>query len=58
MPLFSRHAFDMGWSQVARGGVDLRLVPGAHHNIMRAPYVQELARQITECMDQAGRDRC
>jgi thioesterase domain-containing protein/acyl carrier protein len=53
MPLFSRHAYDMGWSQVAKGGVDLRLVVGAHHNVMRPPYVQELARQIQECMDRA-----
>ena len=57
MPLFSRRAYDMGWSKVAKEGVDIRMVLGAHHNVMRAPYVDDLAAQIRECMDKTIKDR-
>lgn len=46
---FSR-AFDrtMGWERRTTGDVTLRIIPGAHYNILEQPHVKEFARQLSE----------
>lgn len=51
MPLFSRHAVDLGWGKVARGGVTLRLIPGAHHTLLQPPDVNSLADSLRLAID-------
>lgn len=41
----------MGWGSLARGGVDIRIIPGAHHNILERPYVNELAKQLEKMLE-------
>jgi amino acid adenylation domain-containing protein len=43
----------MGWSDWARGGVDVHVVPGNHANLMYEPHVEALAQKLTACLDQA-----
>jgi thioesterase domain-containing protein/acyl carrier protein len=43
----------MGWSDWARGGVDVHVVPGNHANLMYEPHVEVLAQKLTACLDQA-----
>lgn len=38
----------MGWGQRTTGGVSLRLIPGAHYNILEQPHVKEFARQLSQ----------
>lgn len=37
-----------GWADFARGGVVLRVIPGAHESVMEEPGVRALARAFTE----------
>jgi len=50
-----RAKFDMveGWRTLARGGINLREVPGTHLDLIKQPHVAELARQLNECLQQA-----
>ena len=41
---------DLGWRQLARGGLDIRMVPGAHDNILTEPRVAALARHLRDCL--------
>lgn len=43
----------MGWSEWAKGGVEVHVVPGNHANLMYEPHVEVLARILTTCLDQA-----
>jgi amino acid adenylation domain-containing protein len=47
-----RAKFDMveGWQSLARGGIDLREVPGTHLDLIKEPHVGELAKQLNECL--------
>ena len=52
----------MGWSDWARDGVEVHIVPGNHANLMYEPHVEVLARKLTECLNaaqvfRAGEDR-
>lgn len=42
----------MGWRQRTTGGVTLRMIPGAHYNILEPPHVQEFARQLSQELQQ------
>jgi thioesterase domain-containing protein len=42
---------DYGWGRLARGGVDVRFVDGAHRNINLMPYVPSLASELTDCLE-------
>jgi amino acid adenylation domain-containing protein len=44
---------DLGWSQLAEGGVDVRELPGRHHEIFLEPHLDALATQLQECLDEA-----
>ncbi|MGB8476808.1 MAG: alpha/beta fold hydrolase, partial [Candidatus Acidiferrum sp.] len=43
----------LGWSEWARGGVEVHIVPGNHANLMYEPHVEVLAEKLTACLDQA-----
>ncbi len=43
----------LGWSQLAGGGVEVHGIPGNHLTMLRKPYVQVLAEQLTVCIDKA-----
>ncbi len=43
-PAFDRR---MGWQHIARDGVDVRVVPGDHEDILWPPNVEVLARELT-----------
>ena len=44
---------DLGWGEVAQGGVEIHVVNGKHWRIMLDPHVQELADQIRKCLEEA-----
>ena len=50
---------DLGWDQVARDGVTMHELPGAHHSIMRPPHVSALAQSLATVLEEAhdGRSR-
>jgi thioesterase domain-containing protein len=41
---------DLGWGDVALGGVAVHEVPGNHHSLARAPNVQVLAALLEACV--------
>ena len=43
----------MGWSKLAAGGVDVRLVPGAHGNMLEEPYLDNLAHELQDLLNRA-----
>jgi pyochelin synthetase len=44
---------DLGWAGLAAEGAVSREVAGNHYSMMREPNVQELARQLRLCLDDA-----
>ncbi|MDB6124520.1 MAG: hypothetical protein JWQ71_3513 [Pedosphaera sp.] len=49
-PLFCSLAEDFGWGELARGGVDIKLIPGSHESIFLEPGVQSLANKLKPCL--------
>jgi thioesterase domain-containing protein/acyl carrier protein len=47
---------EYGWGALATGGVEIRLVDGAHRNIHMAPHVNSLAAELAEALE-AVKDR-
>ena len=47
---------DLGWSDVARGGVDVILVRGDHFSVMKAPLVKTIADHLERCLADADDD--
>jgi non-ribosomal peptide synthetase component F/thioesterase domain-containing protein/acyl carrier protein len=50
-----RGAPDLGWSRLARGGVTLHSIPGAHDTILKEPRVQRLAAIVGDSLRDAQR---
>jgi amino acid adenylation domain-containing protein len=48
--LFDQSPTDLGWSRLAQGGVDVRIIPGHHESILREPHIQMLARELKEAL--------
>jgi amino acid adenylation domain-containing protein len=48
--LFSTSGPDLGWGWFARGGVDVRIIPGHHGNILGEPHVRILARELKKAL--------
>ena len=48
----SREAFDSepAWRKAARGGIEVRAVPGDHLSIITEPHVQALAREVDSAL--------
>jgi thioesterase domain-containing protein len=42
---------DMGWGQLAAGGVEMYDVPGGHITMLHPPHVAALARTVRECLE-------
>jgi thioesterase domain-containing protein len=42
---------DLGWTRLAAGGLSIKVVPGAHSNIVSEPFVGVLARHIRNALD-------
>nr|WP_253900126.1 non-ribosomal peptide synthetase [Corallococcus carmarthensis] len=40
-----------GWEPWVRGGLDVRDVPGGHHQLMQEPYVQHVAALLREALE-------
>jgi thioesterase domain-containing protein len=45
--------FVEGWRALAGGGIDVHEIPGNHLDIVKEPYVQELARKLSDCLGRA-----
>ena len=41
---------DLGWADLADGGLSVRPVPGSHRTMAYGPNARILARQVTECL--------
>ena len=54
-PLFRLWEPDLGWSKLAKGGVEVHTVRGSHSNMLREPNVRLLAKAIRQSMDTAER---
>jgi amino acid adenylation domain-containing protein len=52
-PMFSSFDRQYGWGQLARGGVEVRMVPGGHGNVLSEPFVQAVAATLRSCLDRA-----
>jgi amino acid adenylation domain-containing protein len=53
IPLFTYVSPDTGWGSIVHQGVEIVITPGAHQNILRPPYVQELAKRLSQSLQQA-----
>ena len=47
---------DLGWTDLARGGLEIYDVPGDHVEIFKEPHVRVLAQQLRDCLDKAHTD--
>ncbi|MSP12534.1 MAG: alpha/beta fold hydrolase [Chloroflexi bacterium] len=45
----------MGWGELALGGVEVREIEGSHLELLRDPFVGTLARQLQACMEDSSR---
>jgi len=45
-PLFRLHGRDLGWRELAGGGLDIIDIPGNHETILKKPRVQVLAQAL------------
>jgi len=46
----------LGWGKLARGGVDVRLIPGSHSSLLREPHVQGLAAGLKKYLLQYSKE--
>jgi len=42
--------FHLGWSKLAKGGVDVHFIPGDHSSVLKEPHVQGLAAALKKCL--------
>jgi len=42
---------DYGWSDLAKGGVTVTIVPGAHEKILEEPCVETVARHLAKFIE-------
>jgi amino acid adenylation domain-containing protein len=50
-PIFHSLRPDLGWGDVAQGGVDIHVINGEHWRIMLEPTVRTLAEQLRSCLE-------
>jgi thioesterase domain-containing protein len=48
-PMAFPTSHDRGWGSLA-AGVEVHFVPGQHHNMLKEPHVQDLARTLEACL--------
>ncbi len=44
---------DMGWAKLVTGPLDVRVLPGDHYSLIKAPEVAELVRELSASIDRA-----
>jgi amino acid adenylation domain-containing protein len=44
---------DLGWGRIAKGGVDVRMIPGTHLTMVQEPFVQILAHEMQRALEMA-----
>jgi thioesterase domain-containing protein len=49
-PLLSSFDDQFGWGELAQGGVEVRLMPGGHGNILDEPHVRAVAQSLQSCL--------
>ena len=47
-----RHDPRMGWDKLARGGLDVKRIPGSHMTLLRPPNVEVFAGMLRESLDE------
>jgi amino acid adenylation domain-containing protein/FkbH-like protein len=52
-PLLCSLEEDFCWRKLAKGGVDIRFIPGSHENVFMEPNVKTLAHELQEVLAQA-----
>jgi len=52
-PLFRLSSEDRGWGKWARGGVEIRTVPGNHESMLEEPFVRQLAESLQAALEEA-----
>jgi thioesterase domain-containing protein/acyl carrier protein len=52
-PLLRPRTYDLGWSHLTRGCVCVHRLPGSHANLLREPFVDEVARLLCRCLADA-----
>ncbi|MCI0748741.1 MAG: thioesterase domain-containing protein [Verrucomicrobia subdivision 3 bacterium] len=55
-PFFSSFDPSFGWSEFARGGVTVKIIPGAHESILDEPHVRVAAAELNRCLELAQRE--
>jgi thioesterase domain-containing protein len=51
-PFFCSLDPQYGWSELVRGGVDVRMIPGSHEKIFVEPDVKFLAQTLELCLNE------
>ena len=49
----TQHSRDLGWSDLAGGGVEIRDVPGDHLSMFQEPFVEVVTEKLKACIDRA-----
>lgn len=49
-PLLCSFDHQYGWGELARGGVEVKVVPGGHGNVLAEPYVSAVAQALEPCL--------
>ena len=47
---------DLGWSELAPGGLEIHDVPGDSFSMLQEPHVQELGEKLRDCIDRVQGD--
>ena len=47
---------DLGWSELAPGGLEIHDVPGDTFSMLQEPHVQGLAEKLRDCIDRVQGD--
>jgi thioesterase domain-containing protein len=55
-PVFCSFDRYLGWAELAGGGITVRMLPGAHTRIFKAPNVAALGQTLRACLSAAPRD--
>jgi thioesterase domain-containing protein len=54
-PLLGGHRPDLGWGELAGGGVEVHVIPGNHVTLLREPGVRALAASLSAALGRAQR---
>jgi acyl-CoA synthetase (AMP-forming)/AMP-acid ligase II/thioesterase domain-containing protein/acyl carrier protein len=52
-PIEYHHNSQMGWAELAGGGLEIYEISGHHHSIIVEPHVRLLAKQLSACLHKA-----